>query len=169
MGLGTTITVVVGIAGLGLGAMEVPEIHDRVFTPKRSEVKRVVTLLDSSLGEAAKGRTTMITVNKSVNNCWPKTTPATAAETVRKLVRKNRAFVRAEVSSIGPTTDSDAQELVDAFREAYTRSERVDQDYETGSALGTSSGTAVSPGFPVPPGTRTTRTTKARRQPKSSS
>jgi hypothetical protein len=121
VGLGS----VLAVATFGLSVWQVPEVHD--FVLGKDEVKRVVTLLDGSMKDAATGRRRMQELNVEVNHCRMR--PARAAERVDLLVRENRKAVLDDISEVESTTDSEAQTLVEAFRKAMTWSERTDTAY----------------------------------------
>ena len=131
MGKGVNFTGVVGVAIAAAGLVFGSDIHDHFFPPKENDdVRTVVTQLNQSLDEAAKGRLVMGAVNRAVNNCHEGTNPWRQANKVHRFVTENRSFVVAEVSNIGAVNDSEAKHLVAAFRTAYNRALRADQDYE---------------------------------------
>ena len=101
MGKLTNIATLTAVVGVAIAAAAYKDNHDRESA--KSEVKRVVTVLDGSLVDAANGRKEMLKLNVRVNHCriWP----ADAAAKVGLFVEANRAHVARDTAGIGSATN----------------------------------------------------------------
>lgn len=116
----------IGLAGVIVGALAIPQIHDLVWPPETSEVQRVVTTLKLSLADSARVRTSLGYILSDVNFCryWPHD----EAPKVRNVAsRRDRSAQR--LAKVAQTDDSDAKGLLDGYALVLDTSRAADDAY----------------------------------------
>jgi hypothetical protein len=127
MGIGRLLAGAIALAGLFVAAMQVPDLHDRVFGADTSEMNRVVSTLDTALGDSHRAHTRLVGIIKAVNGChrWP----ADAAGDMRGVIdeRQQGADLVAQIPAV--KNDTAAQGLIGDFAQMMITSKAADTTY----------------------------------------
>jgi hypothetical protein len=124
--LGKAIGGLIALAGVVVGALQIPQVHHYVWPPNTHEVQRVVRTLNLSLADSNRAHGTLVNIVSDVNHCryWPHY----EAKAVRAVAaRRDRGAQR--LTTVAQTDDNNAKDLLDAYSLVLATSRTTDIAY----------------------------------------
>jgi hypothetical protein len=116
----------IALAGVVVGALQIPQIHDQVWQPKTHEVERVVGSLKLSLEESHTVHDDLVAILSDVNFCrrWPHDEARNVLD-----IAARRDLGGKRLATVKQTDDSQAKELIDAYGRVLDTSRATDVAY----------------------------------------